>query len=558
MKLNLNFFSSLPALAIVLLISCNEGSNPAPEDLSISSFTPASGSDGTVVQITGTGFSATSAENTVFFGTTAAAVTAATATQLTVTLPPALPYGTLTISVKNGDRTAEASTPFTAGLETLQGEIKADKKLTKDKRYLLKGSVLVTNGATLTIDPGVIIKGDKSSSGTLIIGKGAKINALGTAQEPIVFTSNQAKGFRNYGDWGGVILLGKSTVNQGPDQNVEGLATEARFQYGGNVDNDNSGVMKYVRIEFCGIALSVGNEINGLTMGGVGSGTVIDHVQVSYSGDDSFEWFGGTVNCKYLISFRCFDDDFDTDLGYSGKVQYGLGLRDPYIADASQSNGFESDNSPTGVGTPATQAIFSNITCVAGSKLVRGTGTTDGVESDNYGRGAHLRRNTSQSIFNSVFLGSNLAGFSIDGALSTAKYESTGGTSADQIQLRGNVLSGTRPVSLPARGGDFSIEKGDVNTIGFFAPDASAVSFFTSNNQLNQSVSSLKVDNLILFSRLTNPVVVPEQGSILLSGALFTGKANDAFFDKVTFRGAFGTTNWAESWTNFDPQNTEY
>jgi hypothetical protein len=311
--------------------------------------------------------------------------------------------------------------------------------------------------------------------------------------------------------------------------------------------------MKYVRIEFCGVTLSVGNEINGLTLGSVGSGTVLDYIQVSYSGDDSFEWFGGTVNAKHLIAFRGFDDDFDTDQGYRGLVQFGLGLRDPAAADASQSNGFEADNSAAGTGTPLTAAVFSNITYVGGSRLARGLGNPDGVDNQAYGRGAHLRRNVSQSIYNSVIIGSNLAGISLDGPETQGKYET--GT-AEAIELRGNVMAGTRSVSFPGRGGDFAFESTS-DPIGFSDPGA-YLATFRANNLLNQQVSTLSIDNLVNFSRLSTPVLLPGASSLLLTGAVFTGKAVNPFFERVNFRGAFGTTNWAEGWTNFDPNNADY
>ena len=167
----------------------------------------------------------------------------------------------------------------------------------------------VEDGATLTIEPGTIIKGEKSSKGSLIVKRGGKIIANGTVDKPIVFTSNQAKGSRAAGDWGGLVLLGKAPVNKTPAV-IEG---ENLTQFGGTDAADNSGSLKYVRIEFAGIAFETDKEINGLTFGGVGSGTTIDYVQVSHSGDDSYEWFGGTVNAKHLIAFRGLDDDFDTD-----------------------------------------------------------------------------------------------------------------------------------------------------------------------------------------------------------------------------------------------------
>ncbi|MCB0545816.1 MAG: hypothetical protein KDC70_19975, partial [Saprospiraceae bacterium] len=171
---------------------------------------------------------------------------------------------------------------------------------------------------------------------------------------------------------------------------------------------DNSGILRYVRIEYPGIAFQPNNEINGLTMGDVGAGTTIDHVQVSYSGDDSYEWFGGTVNCKHLIAYRGLDDDFDCDFGYSGNVQYAFSVRDPQVADISGSNGFEIDNDGNGsTNTPKTKPTFSNVTIVGPDPA----GPVDAL----YKRAGHLRRNSEPGIFNSVLIGKYEVGFLIDG-----------------------------------------------------------------------------------------------------------------------------------------------
>ena len=177
-------------------------------------------------------------------------------------------------------------------------EISSDMTLTYPNTYNLRGFVYVTEGATLTIEPGVVIKGEKESKATLIVERGGKLIAEGTKERPIVFTSAQAPGSRKPGDWGGIILLGKAKNNKG-EQTIEG---GVRSKHGGNDDADNSGVLKYVRCEFAGIEYSVDNEINAITFGSVGSGTTVDYVQVSYSGDDSYEWFGGDVNCKHLVA----------------------------------------------------------------------------------------------------------------------------------------------------------------------------------------------------------------------------------------------------------------
>lgn len=275
--------------------------------------------------------------------------------------------------------------------------------------YELDGWVFVRSGATVTIDPGVIIRGNKDHRSALIIEQGAKLIANGTANEPIVFTSNQAAGSRDRGDWGGIILCGYANCNlPGGTGTIEGGVGAI---FGGSNNADNSGSLKYIRIEFPGYAFAPNNEINGLTMGGVGNGTIIDHIQVSYSNDDSFEWFGGTVNCKHLIAFRGLDDDFDTDNGFSGHVQFGVSLRDPLVADVSQSNSFESDNNASGgTETPKTNATFSNISSFGPNPAANpGYNTL-------YRRAMHLRRNTEIDIYNTIFLGWP-TGIDIDGDL---------------------------------------------------------------------------------------------------------------------------------------------
>ncbi len=298
--------------------------------------------------------------------------------------------------------------------------------------YLLKGYVYVRNGATLTIAPGTIIRGDKATKGTLIVERGGRMIAEGSVDNPIVFTSNEPVGSRSYGDWGGVILCGTASINvPGGEAIIEGGPTSI---YGGGAnpnDNDNSGILKYVRIEFPGIPFVPDKEINGLTLGGVGSGTTLDYIQVSYCGDDAFEWFGGTVNAKHLISFRTWDDDFDTDYGYRGMVQYGVALRDPVIADpGSGSNAFESDNDGQGSdNTPITHPIFSNIS-VFGPKQ----DPTTSINS-NYKRALHLRRNTAINVYNSVFTGFPVSLY-LDG--DKTQQNATNGI----LNFRHNVIAG--------------------------------------------------------------------------------------------------------------------
>jgi len=291
---------------------------------------------------------------------------------------------------------------YGATTETLgPGIITANRTLDASKVYLLSGFVYVASGVTLTIPAGTVIRGDQASKATLVVVRGGKLIAEGTATNPIVFTSNKAVGQRGNGDWGGIILLGKSTNNNpGGVGKIEGGIDAAQADHGGKDVGDNSGILKYVRIEFPGIAYVQDNEINGLTLGSVGSGTTLDYIQVSNSGDDSFEWFGGTVNAKHLISINNVDDIFDFDNGFSGRLQFVIGQRSPVFADAAgQSNGIESDNSNTEFSsTPRTRPVISNMTIIGPS--------TPGSVVDVKHQNANLWRKGSKMVLaNSIFIG---------------------------------------------------------------------------------------------------------------------------------------------------------
>ena len=264
----------------------------------------------------------------------------------------------------------------------------------------LNGWVYVDAGATLTIDAGTIIRATNKS--VLSVEKGGKIMAVGTSAEPIVFTSSQGAGFRSNSDWAGLVINGDGINNlAGGSGTAEGGIGSP---YGGADNTDNSGVLAYVRIEFPGYEVATGSEVNGLTLNAVGSGTTIDHVQVSYSGDDGFEFFGGAVNAKHLISYKTEDDDFDTDNGYSGMVQFTVILRDPTIVDTDTANGFESDNDSNGSdATPKTTAIFSNMSGFGAAKDL----DTYNTLTQNHKEGAtmRIRRNSRISVYNSLYLG---------------------------------------------------------------------------------------------------------------------------------------------------------
>lgn len=296
--------------------------------------------------------------------------------------------------------------------------------------YLLTSILSIESGASLTIPAGTIIRGeadaDAGNYATIVVAKGGKIYINGTVDNPVVMTSN-FDGDRARGDWGGLALFGNAINNQGIDIQMEGFNKLTAYKsglgglHGGSNDDDNSGSISFLRLEFAGTALDVNKEINALTLGSVGRATKLDHIQVSYSGDDSFEWFGGTVNAKHLIAFASTDDDFDTDFGYSGQVQYGIGYKVANQFDlswkaasgASTSEGFESDNDANGSSlTPFTSAVFSNMTMV-GPVKPGGTWSTLLVDPNDvvndqksaFRRGARIRRNSKISILNSIFLG---------------------------------------------------------------------------------------------------------------------------------------------------------
>lgn len=293
---------------------------------------------------------------------------------------------------------------------TVSGSITSNTTWTSNNIYKISGIVYVNSGATLTIQAGTVIRGDETvANSSLFVARGGKLIAIGTACNPIVFTSNKAAGSRAKADWGGIVLMGNAVNNQGVNVQIEGTAVgEPRNFYGGTNDADNSGTLKYVRIEFGGYVFAANSEINGLTLGSVGSGTTIDYVQSSFINDDAFEWFGGSVKCKHLVAYRCLDDDFDTDFGFHGMVQYGLSVKDPAVSDdpaVSTSEGFESDNDANGSAlTPKTTASFYNITHIGAFRCNSNAGPLTQPTAVGFRRGARPRRNTEIKIYNSILM----------------------------------------------------------------------------------------------------------------------------------------------------------
>ncbi len=458
---------------------------------------------------------------------------------------------------------------------TLSGKITKDTTLfAKDVNYL-SGVVYITKGVTLTVEAGAKVLGKSGLDvASLVITRGAKIIAKGTAENPIVFTS--ASQNPQSGDWGGIVILGIAKVNQTLTwkgaavaglTSVEGGINDTEVGYGlagsgdaafptGN-DADNSGILQYARIEYAGYAYQPDNELNSLTMAGVGNGTTIDHIQVTYAKDDAYEWFGGTVNCKYLIAYKTQDDDFDTDFGYSGNVQFGIVLRDSAIADISTSEAFESDNDGKGSTlSPKTTAVFSNITAI-GPRI----DPTYGKGNSLFRAGAHIRRNTGISIMNSIIAGWPVA----------IQFDASTGTAVDK-----NIDDSTIRIKNTTFAGNTENIKYTVSGTPTGASSASLLTWFSNPLFGNTILNTAGPDVLKLIQpfNYTNPDFTPfanantstaniasTLGTLGIgvhldyskNGAFTDSKLQNAFFEKVTFRGAVATSGvnqtWWKGWT---------
>ncbi|HEX6240747.1 MAG TPA: hypothetical protein VFZ61_07635, partial [Polyangiales bacterium] len=274
--------------------------------------------------------------------------------------------------------------------------------------YVLQNIVRINDGATLTIEAGTTVKAVQGKAppnyvepGALVVRRGGKIQAVGSATRPIVFTSTAEAGFKAPGQWGGLIVLGNATVNQGV-ASIEGIPSGG--EYGGTDDGDSSGTLRFVRVEYAGFTLGTGKEINGLTLGGVGRGTQIDHVQVRRASDDCFEFFGGSVDAKYLACQGNEDDGFDFDFGYRGRLQFLVHQQDGSYANLDDAmNGVEADNESQALPTPSlprTEPTIYNMTLCGG-----GVAAPSGVAGVKDRFGMIWRRNSKGHVHNSLVLG---------------------------------------------------------------------------------------------------------------------------------------------------------
>jgi len=482
----------------------------------------------------------------------------------------------------NDDPTAPV---IAAGAADITQDITASRTLYAETTYTLKGFIHVKGaGTTLTINPGTTIKGDFNTLGaSLFILQGAKIMAVGTAAKPIVFTSSQPVGSRLPGDWGGLIIVGKAinnrTAGSASGVEVEGTNTcgagcttsgqNYQVIYTGGTDNtDNSGELKYVRVEFGGFAPSNGNELNSFTFAAVGSGTKCSYLQAMSGLDDSYEWFGGNLDCDHLVSYEAGDDHFDMSESFSGRLQYLIAFQSTVLTPrsgagnvASDPEGIENDGCngsgcTNGFNTqPYTIPLVANFTLVGtGSKASSGSSTTDG------GIGMMLRRGTGGYYVNGVVARYPLAGVSVR---SNESYALAGSTATPNLATASLAL---RNILFAENGSPQVVFQAPTGAAGAEAQTQN--SFDLTGNSLTNSTAT----TASLFTKFPTTVSAtttaadfdwtPAAGSAAASGGLatFTGlvatKAGSATSTGNTvagtsFVGAASSTTgkWWDGWT---------
>ena len=386
----------------------------------------------------------------------------------------------------------------------LSGTIVDDYTMTADNAYLLRGGVFIgddTSENTLTIEPGTVIYGETNSDGMLVVRRNAKIMAEGTAEAPIVMTSSKNEGSRTRGDWGGVIINGNAPINSCGDVDFcEAQGEGGTGLYGGNDSQDNSGILKYVRIEFAGTLVSPDNELNGIALQGVGSGTTLEYIQVHMNADDGVEFFGGNVSIKHLVVSGVGDDAIDWTDGWQGNGQFIVLQQHLDAGD----NGIEADNNgENNTVTPMSNPTLSNMTII-------GSG---GASSD---IGVLLREGTGVFIANSLIYGWGDASIDIDGDATWANADV------------GDLLTAGTLVDSDI---NFKIDNGEPHLVEdwFYAEDGNAEKGFSLIDPQNQ----------------VSPNFLPSE---TVNEAIFV---DNSFFDDVGFIGAMGDVDWSAGWAAY-------
>jgi hypothetical protein len=390
------------------------------------------------------------------------------------------------------------------------GEVSGTETWTSNFYYVLRGAVFVPDGATLNIQAGTRVIGEAGSTGTLIVLRGGRLNAIGTREQPIVFTSDQPIGTRARGDWGGLIINGRAPVNI---EGGEGVGEADTGIYGGNDPNDNSGSLRYVRVEFAGTEFSPDNELNGIAFQGVGRGGSYEYLQVHMNRDDAFEWFGGTADAKYVVASNAGDDSFDWTFGWQGRAQF--------IAIHQRSDdadwGIEADNNEFNNNLlPRANPQIYNMT------ICGDPDTNEGAESV---RGVLFRRGTAVTFRNFLIAGSKTLGLQIDGAATLAQVDN--GTT----QVGPGVIFGpTTPLHASAQ------------------PYVASGRFPNVRTGVNPGLSTACFNH-------DDPDFQPVSAATLAGGQLApTQPPNDGFFEAVTFIGAVPpppADDWTRGWTAY-------
>ncbi|MFO7651326.1 MAG: hypothetical protein R6X13_08340 [bacterium] len=396
--------------------------------------------------------------------------------------------------------------PPDPGVRTITGTIVEGDTWREGDTIILRGGVFVgddVNETVLVIEPGVTIYGEATTKGMLVVRRNSKVYAVGTPEKPIVMTSEKAPGQRNRGDWGGLIINGRAPLNTGDEAYGEG----GTGYYGGNVPDDNSGRLSYVRIEFAGREISPDNELNGLALQGVGSGTQIDHVQIHMNKDDGIEFFGGTVNAKYILITGAADDQFDYTDGWQGKAQFIVCQQ--YGDDCD--NGFECDNNGEDHSAqPMCSPLVYNFTII---------GSDTSSHSDD---GMLLRAGTAGQFRNGIVMGMNDCGLDIDDSITWVNATS------GQLKVENTLFFNSKNF------------KEDADTLkGWFVRD-----FALTMNQNNATAAgALVVDP---FS-IDNPNFKPAGEAL---GHPVATPPADGFFESVNFVGGVDPANdWTAGWT---------
>ncbi|MGI9076250.1 MAG: hypothetical protein ACR2G6_02830 [Gemmatimonadaceae bacterium] len=439
------------------------------------------------------------------------------------------------------------------GAADISADITTNRTFKAETTYTLTNFVHVVSGATLTIEPGTVIKGRTGSA--LFILRGARINADGRVDAPIVFTSDQPVGSRKPGDWGGLILIGNGIINRAGTIDLEGTGTPASnpvVNYGGGSDNaDNSGVLRYVRVEFAGFGVAPNQELNSFTFAAVGSGTQVDHIQSLAGLDDSFEWFGGAFDARYLVSYESGDDHFDASEGYVGRSQFLIAFQSTRLTPragsgdiSSDPQGFENDGcgSASGSGctlgynsTPLNIPLFANFTLV-------GTGPNAQIAATSGGIGMMLRRGTGGYYVNGIVARWPRAAISLRDQVTLDR------ATAGDLQIRNLFLAENGETFQSQGTGTGAAIQGSLdvvaNNIEVAGSGVTSASLFTALPAAPATAASFDWSLVAGAAPATG-------GMTTFTGALAT-KAG-GFVTGTAYRGAAGATGekWWQGWTAY-------